>query len=86
MPFFACSATITTEIADNIRDTDRHSAARVFRARHGRNPDTVGRDAIIASCEACGAAIFEGEDCGRGEDSVVCRACYPADAKEEVGS
>ena len=55
---------------------DPAEAVRRFRALFpGATVETVGDEALVASCEACGRPIFEGEPHEVDEDAYLCAEC-----------
>jgi hypothetical protein len=55
---------------------DPAEAVRRFRALFpGATVETVGDEAFVASCEACGRPIFEGEPHEVDEDAYLCAEC-----------
>ena len=55
---------------------DPAEAVRRFRALFpGATVATVGDEAFVASCEACGKPIFEGEPHEVDEDAYLCGEC-----------
>ena len=56
-------------------------AEAVLRFRNlfpGAAVETVGGEAFVASCEACGRPIFEGEPYETDEDAYLCSECCGA--------
>jgi hypothetical protein len=71
---------------------DPAEAVRRFRALFpGATVETVGDETFVASCEACGKPIFEGEPHEVDEDAYLCGECCGieanprADAPEREG-
>ena len=55
---------------------DPAEAVRRFRALFpSATVETVGDEAFVASCEACGRPIFEGEPHEVDEDAYLCAEC-----------
>lgn len=53
--------------------------ARFRNLFHGAAVETVGDEAFVASCEACGKPIFEGEAYETDEGAYLCAECCGAE-------
>ena len=64
---------------------DPAEAVRRFRALFpGATVETVGDEAFVASCEACGRPIFEGEPHEVDEDAYLCAECCGLETSSRV--